>query len=92
MNKANFALASGLVSATYVQQGEQAMAVRSSLVTTLMSQRKLPLNGWDDMTIEMFLQVSCNCIVVWKLLRVRMYCQQEPVELARASQPLHVLA
>ncbi len=57
MNTANCALASGLVSASYVQQGQQAMAARANLVTTLLSQRKLPLNGWDDATIEMLLQV-----------------------------------
>lgn len=67
MNTANCALASGLVSATYVQQGQQALAARCNLVTNLLSQRKLPLTGWDDATIEMLLQVSsCEQQPYWQ--------------------------
>ena len=58
MNPANCALASGLVSPTYVQQGQQALSARSNLIKSLLSLRKMPLNGWDDATIEMLLQVS----------------------------------
>jgi len=58
MNAANCALANGLVSAAYVQQGQQALTARCNLVKSLLSQRKLPVDGWDDATIEMLLQVS----------------------------------
>ena len=58
MNPANLALASGLVSSAYVQQGQQALAARSKLVTSLLSQRRMPVHGWDDATIEMLLQVN----------------------------------
>ena len=60
MNAANCALANGLVSAAYVQQGQQALTARCNLVKTLLSQRKLPVDGWDDATIEMLLQVSAT--------------------------------
>lgn len=56
MNAANCALANGLVSAAYVQQGQQALTARCNLVKSLLSQRKLPVDGWDDATIEMLLQ------------------------------------
>lgn len=65
MNPANFALASGLVSPAYVQQGQQALAARSKLVTNLLSQRKLPMQGWDDASIEMLLQVNNIDAVVY---------------------------
>ena len=58
MNVANLTLASGLVSPAYIQQGQQALAARSKLVTSLLSQRRMPVHGWDDATIEMFLQVT----------------------------------
>ena len=57
MNSANLDLASSLVSSAYVQQGQQALAARSKLVTTLLSQRRLPIQGWDDANIELLLQV-----------------------------------
>ena len=60
MNAANCALATGLVSAAYVQQGQQALTARCNLVKSLLSQRKLPVDGWDDATIEMLLQVSAT--------------------------------
>ena len=60
MNPGNCALASGLVSATYVQQGQQALGARLNLVKSLLSQRKMPMDGWDDATIEMLLQVSVS--------------------------------
>ena len=60
MNAANCALANGLVSAAYIQQGQQALTARCNLVKSLLSQRKLPADGWDDATIEMLLQVSAT--------------------------------
>ena len=53
--------ASSLVSRTYIQQGCQALARRRRQVTTLLSQRRLPEQGWDDTTIEMLLQVR-GCV------------------------------
>ena len=57
MDADNCALAAGLVSQTYVAQGAQALARRRRLVKTLLSQRRLPDEGWDDATIELLLQV-----------------------------------
>ena len=56
-----WAAASSLVSRTYSQQGCQALARRRRQVTTLLSQRRLPEQGWDDTTIEMLLQVR-GCV------------------------------
>lgn len=58
MDPDNCELACGLISRTYVQQGAQALARRRRLVKTLLSQRRLPEQGWDDATIEMLMQVS----------------------------------
>lgn len=57
MNAANCKLAKGLVSSTYIEQGEQALTARTNLVRTLLSQRQLPEAGWDDASIEAFIQV-----------------------------------
>ena len=38
-------------------QGSEALARRHNMVRTLLSNRRLPTAGWDDATIEMFLQV-----------------------------------
>lgn len=56
MDADNCAVACSLVSKTYVQQGSQALAARRRLIKTLLSQRRLPEQGWDDATIEMLLQ------------------------------------
>lgn len=48
-------LAEGLVSPAYVAQGSQATARRSKLLTSLLSERRLPKRGWDDASIESFL-------------------------------------
>lgn len=50
-----YALAEGLVSRAYINQGSQATARRSKLVTSLLSERRLPKDGWDDHSIEAFL-------------------------------------
>ena len=50
-----YALAEGLVSKAYINQGSQATARRSKLVTSLLSERRLPKDGWDDHSIESFL-------------------------------------
>ena len=51
-------VACGLISRAYISQGAQALSRRRRLVKTLLSQRRLPEQGWDDATIEMLLQVS----------------------------------
>jgi len=48
-------LAEGLVSPAYIAQGSQATARRSKLLTSLLSERRLPRVGWDDASIESFL-------------------------------------
>ena len=57
MDAENCKLACGLVSKGYIEQGAQALAKRHRLVKALLSQRRLPADGWDDATIEMFIQV-----------------------------------
>lgn len=56
MDDENFKLASGLISHSYIVQGTQALARRRKIVRTLLNQRRLPAAGWDDATIEIFLQ------------------------------------
>ena len=56
MNAENCELAQAFVSRSYVEQGSQALAKRQKLIKTLLSQRRLPSTGWDDATIQMFLQ------------------------------------
>lgn len=56
MNADNCVLARGLVSASYVAQGAEALAKRQKLIKTVLSQRRLPQSGWDDATIELFIQ------------------------------------
>ncbi|KAK9831899.1 hypothetical protein WJX81_006837 [Elliptochloris bilobata] len=56
MNADNCALARGLVSPSYVAQGAEALAKRQKLVKAVLSQRRLPQAGWDDATIELFIQ------------------------------------
>ncbi|CAI5490144.1 unnamed protein product [Closterium sp. Naga37s-1] len=56
MDAANLKLAEGLVSPSYVRQGAQSLAQRHNMVKSLLSQRKLPRDGWDDDTIEMLLK------------------------------------
>ncbi len=38
-------------------QGGQALAARHKQVKALLSNRRLPEQGWDDATIQMFVQV-----------------------------------
>ena len=58
MDGQNLELAAGLVSARYIRSGEQALATRRGQVKALLSQRRLPEQGWDDLTIEAFLRAS----------------------------------
>ncbi|KAG2763157.1 O-phosphoseryl-tRNA(Sec) selenium transferase [Phytophthora cactorum] len=56
MNSASAALAEQLVPGTYVRQGLDAIRSREKLVTTLLAQRRLPDEGWDDASVELLLQ------------------------------------
>lgn len=57
MDEANAQLASGLISKSYIAQGMQSLGQRSKAVKALLSSRRLPEQGWDEATIEMFIQV-----------------------------------
>lgn len=57
MDAANCALAVGLVSRSYVDQGAAALAARRRQIKALLSNRSMPVQGWDEATIEMLLQV-----------------------------------
>ena len=55
MNEKNAALASAFVSSTYIQQGRDALRNREQLLTELLSQRRLPRDGWDDLSVRLLL-------------------------------------
>ena len=58
MNPDNCELACGLVSRSYISQGQQALSKRERLVKALLSSRKMPERGWDEATIEQFVAVG----------------------------------
>ena len=62
MDEANLKLASQLISRTYIDQGGDALRTRRKLIKTLLSQRRLPAEGWDEETIELFIKV---CLSAW---------------------------
>lgn len=51
------AAAGSLISPSYLQQGQQAIQRRKKQFRSLLSERRLPSKGWDDQSIELFLQV-----------------------------------
>jgi O-phospho-L-seryl-tRNASec:L-selenocysteinyl-tRNA synthase len=55
MTPENIALASTLVSRTYIEQGAQALTRRRRRITSLLSERRLPEQGWDEASIELLL-------------------------------------
>ena len=59
MNEKNFELSTNLIPSTYVYQGRYAIRRREKQVTELLSQRKIPNEGWDDQSIE-YLMVFAN--------------------------------
>lgn len=69
MDADNLELASQLVSKSYVQQGSQSIRKRQKLVKALLSERKLPIHGWDDPTIESLLQVPSFLSNFFKFLK-----------------------
>eukprot|EP00960_Hanusia_phi_P064476 765802-Hanusia_phi.AAC.9 len=56
MNSTNFELAQGLISSRYIRQAVEARNKRDNLVKSLLSQRRMPEEGWDDQQIVFFLQ------------------------------------
>lgn len=58
MDAANCALATTLVSKSYIAQGQQALSTRHRQIKALLSNRRLPEKGWDESTIEMLIQVG----------------------------------
>eukprot|EP01080_Neovahlkampfia_damariscottae_P008521 gene8521-345_t len=55
MNDDCFKLAENLISTNYVKQSQQAVQKTQKKIQTLLSQRKLPLEGWSDSLIELFI-------------------------------------
>lgn len=55
MDEKNCSIACNIVSRSYIDLGSQAVARRTKLIKTLLSQQRLPLKGWDEATIELFL-------------------------------------
>lgn len=51
----HFEVLKGLVNPNYAQQAEQARNSRSKLITTLLTQRRLPDVGWSEADIQMLL-------------------------------------
>lgn len=60
MDADNCAVALSLVSRSYIQQGQQALAARRKRIKALLSSRRLPDKGWDEATIEMLVQVRAG--------------------------------
>ena len=55
MNESTFKLAQGFVSKAYVEQAQFARHTRERLIETLLSQRRSPDRGWDDVSLELFM-------------------------------------
>lgn len=73
MDADNLALASGLVSRSYISQGGQALAKRHKLIKSLLSSRRLPQEGWDEDTIEVFIKVWASPLPMPKALTLKSY-------------------
>jgi len=52
----HFELVKGLINPNYAIQAEQARQSRSKHITALLTQRRLPDEGWDDDAIRLFLE------------------------------------
>jgi hypothetical protein len=74
MNSTNIRLASSLISDTYVKQASDARKQLEKQVTILLSQRRMPEEAWDDMSILSFLgelsQMDSNNFIGMCLLHV----------------------
>ncbi len=51
-------LLGSLIPANYARQGCEALAKRQKLVTSLLSERRLPQHGWNAASIEQLLQAG----------------------------------
>lgn len=64
MNDESFRVASTLINAKYIDQSHQAIKKRQKLFQTLLSQRCMPEKGWDNVSIQAFIdqmsQMDCN--------------------------------
>ncbi|ESO96581.1 hypothetical protein LOTGIDRAFT_143936 [Lottia gigantea] len=56
MNEEAVKLSEKIVPSNYIQQGIQAKHARENLIRQLIQHKKMPDTGWDNITIEMFLQ------------------------------------
>merc|ERR1719247_1030499 len=52
----HFELVKGIINPNYALQAEQARNSRSKRITQLLTQRRLPDEGWDEASIEIFLE------------------------------------
>nr|XP_022338126.1 O-phosphoseryl-tRNA(Sec) selenium transferase-like isoform X2 [Crassostrea virginica]XP_022338127.1 O-phosphoseryl-tRNA(Sec) selenium transferase-like isoform X2 [Crassostrea virginica]XP_022338128.1 O-phosphoseryl-tRNA(Sec) selenium transferase-like isoform X2 [Crassostrea virginica] len=55
MDKDSYTLCEKLVPKSYVQQGQNAKSIHQNQIRHLLEQRRIPEDGWDDQTIELFL-------------------------------------
>lgn len=55
MSPANQTLAEGLVDPAYVRSGAQSLSQRARLVTSLLSHRRIPEEGWPEPAVESLL-------------------------------------
>ena len=55
MNSTNLALSEQLIGKTYKDHAEQARNKREGLVTSLLSEKRLPEKGWDEWSIKQLL-------------------------------------
>eukprot|EP01105_Mastigella_eilhardi_P017269 TRINITY_DN3971_c0_g1_i5.p1 TRINITY_DN3971_c0_g1~~TRINITY_DN3971_c0_g1_i5.p1 ORF type:complete len:356 (+),score=64.72 TRINITY_DN3971_c0_g1_i5:7-1074(+) len=60
MNEDNFGLASGFISAAYVEQAAQARKQREAQLKTLLSQRGMPEHGWSEGMIDSLMMDLAN--------------------------------
>eukprot|EP01132_Coremiostelium_polycephalum_P002136 gene2136-2634_t len=59
MNSKNLELCKGLINNSYIDQASQATGQFNTLISSLLSQRRLPDEGWNDSSIKLFLnQIS----------------------------------
>lgn len=55
MNPASFSQAATLVPKSFISQAQGAHKRREKMILALLSNRRLPVEGWDDLTITLFL-------------------------------------
>uniref|UniRef100_A0A6A7G3Z3 O-phosphoseryl-tRNA(Sec) selenium transferase n=1 Tax=Hirondellea gigas TaxID=1518452 RepID=A0A6A7G3Z3_9CRUS len=55
MNKESFSLSEKIISRAYADQASQSRRQREKLIKALISNRRIPKDGWDSVSIELFL-------------------------------------